>query len=87
MADRLPPPPFWRTRYYDEEVSRRPDRQDIAADEILAAIAAPARREIQPNGRIRHWRRVAATGRWLRVITEADGETVHNAFWDRRFRG
>ena len=41
MADRLPPPPFWRTRYYDEEVSRRPDRQDIAADEILAAIAAP----------------------------------------------
>ena len=87
MADRLPPPPFWRTRYYDEEVSRSPDRQDIAADEILAAIAAPVRREAQPNGRIRHWRLVAATGRWLRVVTEADGETVHNAFWDRRFRG
>ena len=84
---RLPPPPFWRTCYYDEEVSNRPDRQDIAADEILAAIAAPARRVIQPNGRIRHWRRVAAIGRWLRVVTEADGETVHNAFWDRRFRG
>ena len=87
MADRLPPPPVWRTRYCDEEVSRRPDRQDIAADEILAAIAAPGRHEIQPNGRIRHWRLVAATGRWLRVVTEADGETVHNASWDRRFRG
>ena len=64
----------------------RRDRQDIAVSEILAAIAAPARREIQSNGRIRHWHRVAATGRWLRVVTEADGETVHNAFWDRRFR-
>ncbi len=24
--------------------------------------------------------------RFLRVITLADGETVHNAFFDRRFR-
>jgi hypothetical protein len=24
--------------------------------------------------------------RWLRVIVEPDGETVHNAFWDRKFR-
>jgi len=25
-------------------------------------------------------------GRYLRVVTEADGETVHNAFPDRRFK-
>jgi len=24
-------------------------------------------------------------GKYLRVVTEADGETVHNAFFDRRF--
>jgi hypothetical protein len=24
--------------------------------------------------------------RWLRVVTEPDGETVHNAFWDRTFQ-
>jgi hypothetical protein len=23
--------------------------------------------------------------RWRRVVTEPDGETVHNAFWDRNF--
>jgi len=26
------------------------------------------------------------TGKFLRVITLADGETVHNAFFDRDFR-
>jgi hypothetical protein len=25
-------------------------------------------------------------GRFMRVVTEADGEIVHNAFFDRRFR-
>jgi hypothetical protein len=25
-------------------------------------------------------------GKYLRVVTEADGDTVHNAFFDRRFR-
>lgn len=86
MPERLPPPPFWRTRYYDGTASRKPDRADITAADILATIRAPDRRMAQPNGRIRFWRWVAARGYALRVITEADGETVHNAFWDRRFR-
>ena len=25
-------------------------------------------------------------GKYLRVVTEPDGETVHNAFFDRRFK-
>jgi hypothetical protein len=53
-------------------------------------IAAPIRREVQPNGRIRSWGRVLRPGesapRVLRVITLEDGETVHNAFFDRGFR-
>jgi hypothetical protein len=32
-----------------------------------------------------HWVYIAALGRYLRVVTLADGETVHNAFPDRRF--
>jgi hypothetical protein len=40
----------------------------------------------QADGRIRAWGRVPeAEDRWLRVILLADGETVHNAFFDRRF--
>jgi len=41
---------------------------------------------VQPNGRIRRWVFVAEAGKYLRVVTEPDGETVHNAFFDRRFR-
>ena len=78
-------PPFWRTRYYALEVMNRPGRR-IDPVEISRTLATPVRRERQPDGRIRHWRWVAETGRWLRVVTEADGETVHNAFWDRDFQ-
>ncbi|HEU0156753.1 MAG TPA: hypothetical protein VFQ82_11835 [Stellaceae bacterium] len=63
----------------------KPGHQVDAAD-IMATLRAPVRREIQANGRIRHWGWVAASARWVRVVTEADGETVHTAFWDRSFR-
>lgn len=42
--------------------------------------------EVQDNGRIRHWVFIAEENKYLRVVTEPDGETVHNAFFDRRFR-
>jgi hypothetical protein len=47
-------------------------------------IAHPERERIQADGRIRRWGRVdEGGGRWLRVVLLADGETVHNAFFDR----
>lgn len=46
----------------------------------------PNRTEIQANGRIRHWAFVAELGKYLRVVTEPDGETIHNAFPDRTFK-
>jgi hypothetical protein len=30
--------------------------------------------------------RAPLCGRWLRVIIEQDGETIHNVFWDRNFK-
>jgi hypothetical protein len=52
--------------------------------------AAPIRREVQADGRIRFWGRVTlpteSRPRYLRVVTLEDGETVHNAFFDRNFR-
>jgi len=44
------------------------------------------RREEQPGGRVRYWTFVNELGKYLRVVTLADGETVHNAFPDRGFR-
>ena len=56
----------------------------------VEVIVAPLRREIQPDGRIRFWGEIAPGGetgpRVLRVVTLAAGETIHNAFFDRRFR-
>jgi hypothetical protein len=53
-------------------------------------IAAPIRREVQGDGRIRFWGKIPVSGearpRYLRVVTLDDGETVHNAFFDRNFR-
>ena len=49
-------------------------------------LANPVRRETQPDGRVRFWGRVPELGgKYLRVVTLADGETVHNAFPDRNF--
>lgn len=46
----------------------------------------PIRSEVQANGRIRRWAFILEAGKYLRVVTEPDGEIVHNAFFDRRFQ-
>lgn len=51
-------------------------------------MRSPEARHVQSDGRIRLWKRIPeAEGRWLRVLLLQDGETVHNAFFDRRFKG
>jgi len=85
-SNRLPPPPIWRTAYFEFKVMPRPDRRTIELSDVVRAISSPARTLKQPDGRIRFWYYVAARGKWLRVVTEADGETVHNVFWDRGFK-
>ncbi|HYD69550.1 hypothetical protein [Azospirillum sp.] len=83
---RLPPPPFWRSVYFDQEVTSRPDRQRFTPDEILAVIASPTKMLRQADGRMRYWGYVPRLNRWLRVVVLEDGETVHNAFLDRTFK-
>ncbi len=36
---------------------------------------------------MRYWLYVARLGTYIRVVTLADGETVHNVFKDRDFLG
>jgi len=38
------------------------------------------------QGRTRRYVYIETVDRYLAVIVEADGETVHNAFFDRRFK-
>jgi len=42
--------------------------------------------KIQYDGRIRKWSYVEEAGKYLRVILLEDGETIHNAFFDRSFK-
>ena len=43
--------------------------------------------EIQHDGRIKRWVKIPEYGnRYLRVILLEDGETLHNAFFDRGFK-
>jgi hypothetical protein len=73
------------TRYFDA-LRNRPDRAVIRDEWIQRVIAAPIREAVQADGRIRHWGRVQEMeNRYLRVILLSDGETVHNAFFDRGF--
>ena len=61
-------------------------RPHLKAEWIQFVLINPVRIEIQPNGRVRRWALIQEVGKYLRVVTEPDGETVHNAFLDRRFR-
>ena len=75
------------TRYFEEQVLRK--RPYIQREWCEMVLAAPLRRDVQSDGRIRFWGRIAEAGearpRFLRVVTLEDGETVHNAFFDRNF--
>jgi len=41
---------------------------------------------IQSDGRIKKWAHIPEAGKVLRVILLEDGETVHNAFFDRSYK-
>ena len=72
---------------YFETVRRRPDRSFIELEWIRQVIEHPSHEVVQADGRIRLWAPIAEMdGRYLRVVLLPDRITVHNAFFDRRFR-
>ena len=65
----------------------RPDRVIITDEWIQRVIDFPEAEFIQQDGRIRRWGRIEEMGnRYLRIVLLPDAETVHNAFFDRRFK-
>ena len=75
-----------KTTAYFEATRSRPDRAGIKMEWIERTIESPDHEVIQADGRIRKWARINEAGdRYLRVILLDDGETIHNAFFDRGF--
>jgi len=66
---------------------QRPDRVKIKMEWIEKAAKNPDYTEVQSDKRIRKWKKIKEEGKFLRVILLPDGETAHNAFFDRGFKG
>ncbi len=72
---------------YFAAIRTRSDRATIRMEWIERAIREPPCEEIQSDGRIRRWAKIPeAGGRYSRIVLLEDGETLHNAFLDRRFK-
>jgi hypothetical protein len=72
------------TSYFKANVLIR--RPYLKLEWIEEILKNPVQTQTQPNGRVRFWGYVPERGKFLRVVTEPDRETVHNAFFDRRFK-
>ncbi len=76
------------TRYFEEQVLRK--RPYIDPAWCGQVMTNALKREEQQDGRIRFWGEILLPGetapRILRVVTLSDGETLHNAFFDRNFQ-
>jgi hypothetical protein len=76
---------MFKTTAYFRHTRQRPDRAHIRLEWIAETAWTPEFEKEQEDGRLRRWRYIPEVRRYLRVILLADGETVHNAFFDRRF--
>mgnify|MGYP006441363531 FL=1 len=76
-----------KTTQYFNYTRKRPDRAQIKEDWIQFVIENAEKTETQSDGRVRKWAKISEAGRYLRVILLEDGETVHNAFFDRSYKG
>lgn len=74
------------TRYFTYKVIQK--RSYLKPEWIEAAREGKnvLREEVQEDGRIRRWVYIKEEDKYLRVVFLPDGETVHNAFFDRNFK-
>ncbi len=74
------------TNYFETTKSRQ-DRQNIKLEWIEFTFYHPMKTEIQGDGRIRKLAQINENeGRLLRIVVLEDGETIHNAFFDRSIK-
>lgn len=75
-----------KTTEYFDQCRKRPDRARIRDEWIELAVDGPVAEQVQSDGRVRRWAFIESEKRYLRVVLLEDRETVHNAFFDRKFR-
>lgn len=75
-----------KTTQYFQYTRKRKDRGSIKEEWIKFVIDHPQKTEFQSDGRIRKLAKIKEVDKYLRVILLEDGETIHNAFFDRSFK-
>ena len=76
-----------KTSKYFEYARRRPDRAMITDAWIREVIENPVETGVQSDGRFKKRAFIKDAGKYLRVNLLEDGETIHNAFFDRDYTG
>ena len=75
-----------KTTQYFRYTRKRSDRAQIKDAWIEFVIKNPFKTEVQSDGRIKKWAKIPEEDKFLRVILLEDGETIHNAFFDKSFK-
>jgi len=73
------------TKYF-LHTRQRPDRKNIKMEWIKFVYTSPEHQKTQKDGRIRNWGYIKEVNKYLRIVILEDGETIHNAFFDRDFK-
>ena len=76
-----------KSTQYFLRMREKPDRSSIKIEWIEDTIENPTHTEVQSDGRIRKWKKIEEVDKFLRVVLLEDEETIHNAFFDRNFKG
>ena len=61
-------------------------RTELRIEWVIRTYERPDARQLQADRRQRLWKYIPEAGRYLRIIVLADGKTILNAFFNRRFR-
>jgi hypothetical protein len=73
------------TEYFENAVLKK--RPYLRREWCIRVLENPLRSERQEHNRYRFWGEIEELdGRYLRVVTLEDRQTIHNAFPDRRFK-
>lgn len=72
------------TRYFKEQILKK--RPYLKPEWCIKIFKEQPNKIIQPDGRIRLYSYIEEAQKYLRIVILDDGETIHNAFFDRNFK-
>ena len=75
---------FKLSKYFTDKVLIK--RPYIKLEWLSEIKTSYNRKEMQDDGRIGYWIYIGEYKKYLRVVFLEDGETIHNAFFDRNFK-